>query len=93
MPSPASRVIDRFGGQSNLARLIEKNPSTVQYWSNTGRIPAKWHARLLELAAEAEVDELMVTTFLADKADRVRTITSLAAALGLLNRSLMSAGV
>ncbi|MBA2519634.1 MAG: LLM class flavin-dependent oxidoreductase [Chloroflexia bacterium] len=51
------------------------------------------HARLLDLAAEAEVDELMVTTFLADKADRVRTITSLAAAFGLLNRSLMSAGV
>lgn len=56
MPSPASRVIDRFGGQSNLARLIEKNPSTVQYWSNTGRIPAKWHARLLELASEHGLD-------------------------------------
>jgi hypothetical protein len=50
--SPATRVIDRFGGQSQLARLIEKNPSTVQYWANTGRIPAKWHARLLELASQ-----------------------------------------
>lgn len=48
--SPASRVIDRFGGQSTLARLIEKNPSTVQYWAATGRIPPKWHGRLLEIA-------------------------------------------
>ena len=51
-PSPASRVIDRFGGQSKLARLLDKNPSTVQYWGNTGRIPPKWHGRLLELATE-----------------------------------------
>lgn len=48
--SPASRVIARFGGQSQLARLIDKNPSTVQYWATTGRIPPKWHAKLLELA-------------------------------------------
>jgi hypothetical protein len=51
-PSPAARVIDRFGGQSQLARLLGKGPSTVQYWATTGRIPPKWHARLLELAAE-----------------------------------------
>ena len=49
--SPASRVIDRFGGQSNLARLIEKRASTVQYWASTGRIPPKWHAELLSLAS------------------------------------------
>lgn len=53
--SPASRVVDRFGGQSALARLIGKNPSTVQYWTSTGRIPPKWHARLLSLAAEQGV--------------------------------------
>lgn len=50
-------------------------------------------ARLLAMAAEAQVDELMVTTFLADKADRTRMVTSLAAAFGLLDRSLMSVGV
>jgi hypothetical protein len=50
--SPAVRVIARFGGQSELARLIDKNPSTVQYWATTGRIPPKWHAKLLELAAQ-----------------------------------------
>jgi len=53
--SPASRVIDRFGGQSKLARLIGKRASTVQYWVSTGRIPPKWHARLLELADEEGV--------------------------------------
>src|SRR4051812_43538849 len=53
--SPASRVIERFGGQSNLARLIDKNPSTVQYWASTGRIPPKWHGRLLEIAGHEGV--------------------------------------
>ena len=50
--SPASRIIERFGGQSKLAHLLGKSPSTVQYWGSTGRIPPKWHARLVELAAE-----------------------------------------
>jgi P63C domain len=49
--TPAARVIARFGGQSQLARMIEKGPSTVQYWATTGRIPPKWHSRLLDLAA------------------------------------------
>jgi hypothetical protein len=53
--SPASRVVDRFGGQSKLARMIGKNPSTVQYWTSTGRIPPKWHAHLLTLAAREGV--------------------------------------
>jgi luciferase family oxidoreductase group 1 len=50
-------------------------------------------ARMQEMAAEAQVDELMVTTFLADSADRERMVTSLAAAFGLVDRSLMSVGV
>ena len=54
-PSPASRVVDRFGGQSKLARLLGKNQSTVQYWTTTGRIPTKWHQRLLALAQEQGV--------------------------------------
>lgn len=54
--SPAARVIARFGGQSALARLIDKKQSTVQYWASTGRIPPTWHARLLKLAAEQGVN-------------------------------------
>lgn len=49
--------------------------------------------QMLEMAAETQVDELMVTTFLADPADRERMITSLASAFGLVDRSLISAGV
>jgi hypothetical protein len=47
-----SQIIERFGGQSALARLIGKGPSTVQYWAKMERIPTKWHTRLLEVAAE-----------------------------------------
>ncbi len=49
--------------------------------------------QLREMVTEAQADELMVTTFLAEKADRIRTITSLATAFGLLDRSLLTAGV
>src|ERR1700761_6849287 len=54
--SPASRVIARFGGQSNLARLLEKRPSTVQYWGSTGRIPPRWHGDLLKLAGQEGIN-------------------------------------
>lgn len=48
----AHRVIEKFGGQSALARLLGKSPSTVQYWAKTGKIPAKWQEKLLTLAQE-----------------------------------------
>ena len=51
------------------------------------------HAELLAVAAEAQVDELMVTTLLPDPADRERMITHLAGAFGLVDHRLMSAAV
>ena len=48
----ARYIIDRFGGQSALAALLGKRQSTVQHWARTGRIPAQWHSRLMELAVE-----------------------------------------
>ena len=51
----AKQIIDRFGGQSSLAGLLGKRQSTVQHWAKTGRIPAQWHERLLELARERGV--------------------------------------
>jgi len=48
-------VIDKFGGQSALARLLGKRQSTVQHWYVNG-IPAKWQAPLLELANEKGID-------------------------------------
>lgn len=53
--SPAARIIERFGGQSKLAHLLGKTPSTVQYWVSTGRIPPKYHTRLVALAVEQGV--------------------------------------
>jgi hypothetical protein len=40
-------LIARFGSQSELARILETTQSTVQYWSSKGRIPAKWHGKII----------------------------------------------
>ena len=48
----AERIINRFGGQSSLARLLGRRQSTIQHWANTGRIPAQWHEPLLSLARQ-----------------------------------------
>jgi hypothetical protein len=52
----AQRVIDKFGGQSRLASLLGRTPSTVQYWANSGSIPTKWQGRLLALAKEQGIE-------------------------------------
>lgn len=56
MASPAERVINKFGSQAELARLLGKGSSTVFHWKSTGTIPVKWHQQLLVLAAENGVD-------------------------------------
>jgi hypothetical protein len=48
--TPAQRIITKFGGQSALADALGKPQSTVQYWSKTGAIPAKWHALVIKAA-------------------------------------------
>lgn len=52
----AQRVIRKFGGQSHLAHLLDRTPSTIQYWANAGTIPAKWQGRLLALAKEQGIE-------------------------------------
>jgi P63C domain len=52
----AKIVIDKFGGQSALAAMIGKGQSTIAYWKKSGSVPAKWQAKLLELAAEKGID-------------------------------------
>lgn len=52
----AGDVIAKFGGQSALARLIGKRPSTVQHWASQGTIPAKWQRELLRIANEQGID-------------------------------------
>lgn len=46
----AEVIVQKFGGQSALAKLLETRQSTVQYWTKKGRIPAKWQPILLKLA-------------------------------------------
>lgn len=48
----AEKIIEKFGGLTPLARMIEKRPSTVAYWAKSGTIPSKWHSTLLNLAQE-----------------------------------------
>lgn len=48
----AESIIEKFGGQSALAKILETTQSTVQYWAQTGRIPFKWHGKILEIARE-----------------------------------------
>ena len=52
----AWKIVEKFGGQSELAKLIDKGQSTVQYWTKTGAIPAKWQAQLLAIAREHNID-------------------------------------
>ena len=53
--NPAERVIGRFGGQNELARLLGRRQSTVEHWASTGRIPAQWHQPLMSLARQRGV--------------------------------------
>lgn len=48
-------IIEKFGGQSALAKLIGKRQSTIQHWYNVG-IPAKWQKQLIDLAKERGIE-------------------------------------
>lgn len=48
-------IIERFGGQTALAKLLGKGQSTIGYWAKSGVIPAKWHGPLLDLALQRGV--------------------------------------
>lgn len=57
--SPADKVIQAFGGIRAVARLIERNPSSVQRWRKPraeggtgGAVPTAVQGRLLAMAAE-----------------------------------------
>ncbi|MEH6662669.1 MAG: P63C domain-containing protein [Parasphingorhabdus sp.] len=47
----AQAMVSRFGSQSELARLLNIRPSTVQYWSSKGKIPVKWHKQIIDAGA------------------------------------------
>ena len=55
MMSKGEIVIEKFGGQTALAKLLGKRQSTIQHWYAKG-VPAKWQAQLLELAQEKGIN-------------------------------------
>lgn len=52
----AQKIVEKFGGQSALAKLLGKGQSAVQYWCKTGAIPGRWQTKLLSLAREQGVE-------------------------------------
>jgi hypothetical protein len=53
--SKSSKIIDKFGGQSALAKLLNKRQSTIRHWYVNG-IPAKWQRPILDLANQHGID-------------------------------------
>jgi hypothetical protein len=50
-----AKIIEAFGGQSALADALDTRQSTVSYWVKTGRVSAKWQAKILAAAAERDL--------------------------------------
>ena len=72
----AKAIIERFGGQTALAKLLGRGQSTTGYWAKSGVIPAKWHGPLLDLALQRGVP-LSPHDFLADSSQQGRSPDSL----------------
>ncbi len=68
----AKTVVEKFGGQTAVAKLIGINQSAVSYWVKKGTIPSKWHAQLIELANGLEID-LSVSDFVDSSSDEIST--------------------
>lgn len=48
----AQIIVNKFGGQTALSKLIDKRQGAIGYWCKTGVIPAKWRPQLIGLAKE-----------------------------------------
>lgn len=66
----AREIIEKFGGQTALAKLLNKPQSTVAYWVKSGLIPARWQAVVLDLARQHGI-ELEAADFLASNRNGV----------------------
>ena len=52
----AKKVVEKFGSQVALAGKLGIAQTTVSHWVKKNIVPAKWQARLLELASELGID-------------------------------------
>lgn len=53
--NPAEKIVEKFGGQLPLARLLNKRQGTVWHWTKSGVIPSKWHDQILRVAGENNI--------------------------------------
>jgi hypothetical protein len=55
--SPAARIAEKFGGITALAEALDppRTPSSVQYWCETGFIPAREQAGVLAAAKRKRI--------------------------------------
>lgn len=51
-----TKIFDRFKGVRGLARAMGLPPSTVQRWKDSGVVPARRQAELLEVAKRLDLD-------------------------------------
>ncbi len=66
----AEQIINRFGGQSELAKLLGRRQSTIEHWAKTGRIPAQWQEKLMKAAREKKIN-LEAKDFVAPKTPKI----------------------
>lgn len=59
----AKKIIEKFDGAQTLSKLLGVPQRTVYLWSETGRIPQKYHDAILD-AGQAVGAGLIATDFL-----------------------------
>jgi hypothetical protein len=69
-------IVQRFGGQTALAKRIGINQSGVAYWVKTGNIPSKWHPMLLEIAQSSGIALEASELIFQDKSTTVPGVSS-----------------
>jgi hypothetical protein len=69
-------IVQRFGGQTALAKRIGINQSGVAYWVKTGNIPSKWHPMLLEIAQSSGIALEATELTFQDKSTTVPGVSS-----------------
>jgi hypothetical protein len=69
-------IVQRFGGQTALAKRIGINQSGVAYWVKTGNIPSKWHPMLIEIAQSSGISLDASELTFQDKSTAVPRVSS-----------------
>ena len=48
-------IVSQFGGASRLARALNKTPSTIQRWQQSGYIPGRHYAAIFAAARAHDI--------------------------------------